>query len=86
MEDEKFTLLDENGIEREAEILNIITVDENDYILYSFDTGNDNIGICVAKIVYSEDGEENLIDIEDEEERKKVEQVVNELFDKLEEE
>jgi len=86
MEDEKFTLLDENGVEREAEILNVVTVDENDYLLYSFDTGNDNVGICVSKIVYSENGEEDLIDIEDEEERKKVEQVVNELFDKLEEE
>jgi len=28
MEDEKFTLLDENGVEREAEILNVVTVDE----------------------------------------------------------
>jgi len=86
MEDEKFTLTDEFGIEREADIHNVITVEGQDYLLYSLDTGNDNVGICVAKIVSLENGKEDLVDIDDPIEKEKVINVINELFDSIDEE
>ena len=86
MDKDKFTLLDENGMEREAELLNVITVDEQDYLLYSVVGDSDDAAICVAKIIYGEDGDEQLIDIEDVNEREKISKIIDELFDNLEEE
>ena len=81
---DKFTLLDENGMEREAELLNVITVDEQDYLLYSVVDDSDDAAICVAKIIYGEDGDEQLIDIEDVNEREKISKIIDELFDNFE--
>lgn len=81
---DKFTLLDENGMEREAELLNVITVDEQDYLLYSVVGDSDDAAICVAKIIHGEDSDEQLIDIEDVNEREKISKIIDELFDNFE--
>ena len=70
--EEKFIVLDENGNEKEATIINIIEIDEKEYLLYTTEENEEEDKLYVGKIVKDADGEEDIITIEDEEERTKV--------------
>lgn len=81
--EEKVMVLDEFGNEVEATIINIIEIDEQEYLLYSIPSNEDEEGIYVNKIVRDINGEEDLIPIEDEEEKKNVFDIVSEILDDL---
>lgn len=70
-ENEKFTMFDENGIEREINILYELQINDNNYLIYSLARDDDNENVYASKII-TINGEEQLIDLETEEERQQV--------------
>jgi uncharacterized protein YrzB (UPF0473 family) len=69
MENEIFTLQDENGIDREFELIMKFDIEENEYVIVS---ALDNEEAIALKIVVDDLDNEVLVTIEDEEEFKMV--------------
>jgi len=80
---EKITLLDENNNEVEANILNIVEIDNQEYLLYSIDKNNEEENIYALKIIKNATGEEDLIPITDNEEKKQVSDIINEIINDI---
>ena len=80
--DEVFMMLDENGVEREARILNKIEVDGQDYLIYALSISSSEDSVYVAKIVKNGDDEE-IVGITDSEERERVNSIVIDLINNL---
>ena len=85
MEDnDKVIVIDENGNEVEATILNIIEIDNNEYLLFSVDANEEDANLFVNKIVRDANGEETTIPIEHDEERNMVFNSIKEYINNLE--
>ena len=85
MEDnDKVIVIDENGNEVEATILNIIEIDNNEYLLFSVDANEEDANLFVNKIVRDANGEETTIPIENDEERNMVFNSIKEYINNLE--
>ena len=70
-QDEVITLIDEDGAEHDFLVIDIIEVDDFEYaVLLPVNEGNDEA--IILKIIDDDDGNELLIDIEDDEEWEKV--------------
>jgi uncharacterized protein YrzB (UPF0473 family) len=77
------TLLDEEGQEHDFELINILEVDQNEYAVLlppEDDTEDDAVEAIVLKRTEDEEGNEILVDIEDEEEWEKVAAAWEELM------
>ncbi len=83
--EEIFVMHDENGMEREARILNVIEMEGHEYLVYSLSVNEEEDAIYVAKIVKNGDNED-ITSIDDEVEREKVFSVIEEMFNSVEEE
>lgn len=81
--EEKFLMLDEFGQEKEAEILNIIGINNQEYLVYKISKNEEEDSIYASKLVRDANGEENIISIEDEEEKRIVFDAIRELLDEL---
>ena len=81
--DEKVMVLDENGNEVEARIINIVEIDEQEYLLYAIDKNEEEESLYVNKIIKNENGEEDLAQITDEEEKKNVFEILREAIESL---
>lgn len=79
-EKETFTILDENNNEVEAEILTIIEVNNQEYVIYSTSANADEDNVFVSKIIKNEDGSEDIVPITDENERDEIHKIVEELI------
>ena len=77
--DDKVILLDENGKEFEATIINIVEIDGNEYLLYSVDANEEDANLFVNKIIRDEKGEEDIVPIDNDEERNMVFDSINEF-------
>ena len=81
--EDKVTVLDENGNEVEATIINIIEVNGQEYLLYSVDVNEEDANLYVNKIVKDENGEEDIVAIEDDTERnivfEEIKKIINEM-------
>lgn len=78
--DKKFKITDEQNIEREA---NLITIFENDgveYAVYSIDRDAETVNIFVSKVEKDVAGNDVLKDIDNPEEKAKVDNIVKELI------
>ena len=73
------TLIDEDGVETEFEVLGTLEDEGNTYVALAPCDSQEN-EFVVLKIVVGEDGEENLITIDDDDEFDKVEDYFNDLF------
>ncbi len=82
MDDERFMMFDEDGIEREARILNKIEIDGQDYLIYTLSISSSEDSVYVAKIVKNGDDEE-IVSITDSEERERVNSIVIDLINNL---
>lgn len=82
MDDEKFVMFDEDGIEREARILNKLEINNQEYLIYALSINDDEDSIYVSKIVKKGD-EEEIVNIEDDKEREMVNSVVKEYINNL---
>ena len=76
----KFTIIDEFGNEREADIVTILEVKGKEYVVYSLDTDEENCDILVSRLVKNNDGTAHAEDINDEEERSEIHNIVNNIM------
>ena len=75
-----FIVKDENGIEREATIITSIDVEGKKYLIYSIDRDSEQCNIFVSRLVKDESGNDILVDIDTEEEKQKINNVVKEII------
>ena len=79
-----FKVVDENGIERNAEAIIPFTYENKDYLVYSIDRDLENANIFVSSLEKDSEGYDTIKDIEDEEERGKVKAIVKRLLEEKE--
>ena len=80
---DKVMVLDENGNEVEATIINIIEVNGQEYLLYSVDANSDEANLYVNKIIKDENGEEDIVPIESDVERNTVFDEIKNLINEM---
>lgn len=80
METRKIKVIDEHGIDREANIICKFTVDSIDYVLYSIERDNENDNLFVSRLVNNTDGTSNMVNIEDVAEKSRINEVVKEMI------
>ncbi len=72
-EEMKFTITDENGVEKNATFIGIYEVGDHDYSVCAIEETPEKSGLYVKRVVYDEDGEETGLEtITDEDERQMV--------------
>ena len=84
MENNIITLRDEFGNTVEGKALNIIEIDEIEYLLYSVSANEEEDAIYVKKIIKNANGEDDLVDINDLNEKNKVFDIVREYINSVE--
>ena len=84
MENNIITLRDEFGNTVEGKALNIIEIDEIEYLLYSVSDNEEEDAIYVKKIIKNANGEDDLVDINDLNEKNKVFDIVREYINSVE--
>lgn len=84
MENNNIKLRDEFGNQVEGKILNIIEIDDIEYLLYSVRANDDEDAIYAKKIIKNATGEDDLIDISDLNEKNKVFDIVREYINSVE--
>lgn len=82
-EQETFTMLDENGKERIARILNAVEINNQEYIVYAIEQNEEEDAIFASKIIKDEMGNEDIIPITDEEEKRIVFNAIREVIEDL---
>lgn len=82
-EQETFTMLDENGKERIARILNAVEINNQEYIVYAIEQNEEEDAIFASKIIKDEMGNEDIIQITDEEEKRVVFNAIREVIEDL---
>lgn len=80
MESRKVKVIDEHGIDRDANIICKFTIDEKDYVLYSIERDNENDNLFVSKLVNNNDGTSSMVNIEDSVEKNKINEVIKEMI------
>lgn len=82
--DDKFKVVDEEGIEHTAEVITAFSYKEKEYLVYSVDKDEENANIFVSRLVKDNEGYDVIEDIEDETEREEVQNVVKEILASVE--
>ena len=82
--DDKFKVVDENGLEHDAEVITAFTYKDRDYLIYSVDSDAENSNILVSRLVKDSEGYDIIEDIEDDNERLEVQKAVKEILSSVE--
>jgi uncharacterized protein YrzB (UPF0473 family) len=75
-----FKVVDENGVERDAELITIVGIEDKEYAIYSIDRDQDNVNIFVSGLVKDENNNDMLVDIDDVEEKNRLDEIVKKLM------
>mgnify|MGYP005761944123 FL=1 len=75
-----FKITDEKNVERDATLLTVIEVDEKEYVIYSIDRDEENVNIFVSELKKDSNGNEIIVDIEDENEKIKLNEIVRNII------
>lgn len=84
MENETIKFIDDNGQEKEAVIINVIEVNNQEYLLYSIEENAEEDNLFAMKIIKKEDGEEDLLPITDPKEKDELTNTINRVLDNIE--
>lgn len=79
-EKETFIMIDENGNEKEAEIITIIEIDNKEYVIYAVNKNEESDNIFASRIIKDENGNDVIKSIENREEKNKVFEIIKELL------
>lgn len=79
MQEDKFKI-EVDGEMKEAELLKTVTVDGNDYAIYAIDKGDETSDILASRIVKNSEGNDTLVDLETEDEKAKLKDIVEAMF------
>lgn len=79
-EKETFIMKDENGNEKEAEIITVIEIDNKEYVMYAVNKNEESDNIFASRIIKDENGNNVIKSIENQEEKEKVFEIIKELL------
>ena len=79
-EKETFIMIDENGNEKEAEIITIIEIDNKEYVIYAVNKNEESDNIFASRIIKDENGNDVIKSIENQQEKNKVFEIIKELL------
>lgn len=79
MEDMKFKI-EVDGEVKEAELLKTVSFDNNNYAIYAIDKGDETSDILASRIVKDSEGNDTLVDLENDDERNKLKDIINAMF------
>lgn len=79
MDTQKFNV-EIDGIDREASVLKIISIDDREYVIYTVDNGDETSDIFSSEIVKDEEGYDQLVDIVDPTVKQNISEIVNIIF------
>ncbi|MCI6002491.1 MAG: DUF1292 domain-containing protein [Tenericutes bacterium] len=79
-EKETFIMKDENGNEKEAEIITVIEIDNKEYVIYAVNKNEESDNIFASRIIKDENGNNVIKSIENQEEKEKVFEIIKELL------
>jgi len=82
-EQEFFQIIDEFGQEKDARILNILEMNNQEYVVYAVSQNEEEDNIFASKLVKDKDGNEDIIPIDNEEEKRVVYDVVRKFINDL---
>lgn len=82
-EQETFMMLDEAGNEKEARILNVVEINNQEYVVYAISQNEEEDAIFASKLIQDESGNEDIIPIEDEEEKRIVFDTIRDIMNNL---
>lgn len=83
-EQETFMMLDEAGNEKEARILNVVEINNQEYVVYAISRNEEEDAIFAAKLIKDETGNEDMVPIENEEEKRIVFDAIREIINNVE--
>ena len=75
-----FKITDQKNVERDATLLTVIEVDEKEYVIYSIDRDEENVNIFVSELKKDSNGNDIIVDIEDENEKIKLNEIVRNII------
>ena len=78
-ETEKFKVIDETGIEKEAEVISILDMNEKKYAIYSVAGDDEMANVFAAEIIENEDGTRDLKEIEEVEIKNKITDLIDDI-------
>ena len=79
IDEEKFSI-EVDGEVKEAELLKTITIDNNNYAIYAIDKGDETSDVLASRIVKDAEGNDTLVDLETDDERSKLKEIVQAMF------
>lgn len=79
-EKETFIMKDENGNEKEAEIITVIEIDNKEYVIYAVNKNEESDNIFASRIIKDENGNNVIKSIENQEEKEKIFEIIKELL------
>ena len=82
-ENQKFSVQIETGEIKEAELLTIVEIDGKQYAIYMIDnddTSGENVDILASYVMKDDEGYDQLVDIDDPEDREKVAEFIRNLI------
>lgn len=79
MENQRFNV-EIDGVDKVAEVLKILSIDNREYVIYSVDNGDDSSDIFTSEIIKDEDGYDKLVDVEDEKVKQNLLEIINVIF------
>lgn len=82
-EQDIFEMQDENGVMREARIIDKIEINGQDYLIYALSINEEEDSIYVSKVIKNINGEEEIVNIQDDNERDIVINTVREVINSL---
>lgn len=77
-----FKIENEKGEIKEAELLNVFSVNNSEYAVYSIDNGDETSNLYASKIEIDENGQTQLVDLKDNNEKIEIINIVKELLNK----
>ena len=78
MNNNSIKIKDENGNVQDAKILNIINIDNQDYVLYYIEKDTEKSDLFASRIVIDENGNKSFEDLKDNNEKAKIIQYIQE--------
>lgn len=79
MENEKFKI-EIDGIEKEANVIKVLELDNREFVVYSVNNGNETSDIMYSEIVKDSEGFDNLVDVNDSMIKERILELVNVMF------
>lgn len=75
--EKEYVTIELDGAEKQAEVIDVVNVEDRRFIFYSVDLGNGTSDVFASELVTDNEGYDVMVDIEDEEIRKNVFELAN---------